>query len=110
ENLDETTTERVELVGVADMAMQADAEKLRQDVKSFDSAVDAITDGNVDKAILTGDGYGRFATMLGQRVERSAAAAAENEADNILHENRPRVARLSRLSCIAPIDVAGKRN
>ncbi len=94
QNLDEAIIKRIELIGIADMTMQTDAEKLRQDVNAFESAVDAIAEGNVDESILAGDGHGRLTAVLGQRIQRRAASAAENEADNVLHvPSPPRIAR-----------------
>ena len=44
------------------------------------AAVDAVADGDVDEAILAGDGHGRLAAELGQRIEARAAAAAQDQA------------------------------
>ena len=86
QDFDEAPAERVKLVRIRDMAMQADAEKLRQDVDTVESAVKAIADGNVDETILPRDGYGRLAANHRQGIKARAPAAAEYETDNFFHE------------------------
>ena len=49
------------------------------------AAVDAIADGDVDEAILAGDRHGGLAAVLGERIQAGAAAAAEDETENIFH-------------------------
>src|SRR5262249_55891748 len=82
----ETPIERVELVRVRNMPMEADRQELRQDVDAVQFAVDAITDRDVDEAVLAGDGDGRLAAEFGQGIQPSAATAAEDQGKNILHE------------------------
>src|SRR5207245_3804086 len=71
---------------VADVPVQAHAQELRQDVDAIEAAVDAVADGDIDKAILAGDGHGRLAAQHGERVEPRAAAAAENQTQNVVHD------------------------
>jgi hypothetical protein len=111
--LDETATEHIEFVGIGNVAVQADAEKLRDDVDALQSTVDAVGERNVDEAILTGNGHGRFAAVLGQWIQGGAASAAQNEADDVVHRSRPAsrsAVPFGRPPCIAPFAADGKRN
>src|SRR5439155_943764 len=83
--LDETAAEHVELVGVGNVAMQTDGEELRQDVHAVEAAVDAVADRDVDEAVLAGNGDGRFAAHLRQRVESRAPPATQDEAQYLSH-------------------------
>ena len=85
QHLDEALVEGVELVGVGDVAVEADAEELGEDVDAVAAAVDAVADGEVDEAVLAGHGHGRLAAQLRERVEARAAAAAEDEAQDVRH-------------------------
>src|SRR5581483_1168789 len=85
EDLDEAAAEGVKLVGVGDVAVQADAEELCQDVDAIQTAVDAIADRDVDEAVLAGDGDSRLGAQLRQRVQTGAASAAEDEAEYVVH-------------------------
>src|SRR5262249_42270795 len=87
QHLDEAAAERVELVGVGDVPVQANAEELGQDVDAVAAAVDAVADGDVAEPVLAGDGDGRLAAHLRERVQPGAAAAAEDEAQDLLHGN-----------------------
>src|SRR5262249_53079008 len=89
EDLDETLAKGIELVRVGDVPVQADAQELRQDVDAVEAAVDAVTDGDVDEPILAGDGHRRLAAQHRQGVKTGAAAAAEDEAEDVLHGASP---------------------
>src|SRR5205085_5716272 len=106
EDLDEAAVEHVELVGVADVLVQADGEELREDVDAVEVAVDAVGDRDVDQAVLAGDGHGGLGTVFGERVEAGAAAAAEDQAEDVAHGRVPRPGAGGRLA--GP--VAGHRN
>src|SRR5262249_3931077 len=41
--------------------------------------------GDIDESIFTGHGHGRFAAHLGEGEESRASAAAEDQAENVLH-------------------------
>ena len=85
EDLDEAAVEHVELVGVADVLVQADGQELREDVDAVEVAVDAVGDRDVDQAVLAGDGHGGLGAVFGERVEAGAAAAAEDQAEDVAH-------------------------
>ncbi len=68
EDFDEAAVEGVEDIRAADMLVQAGGIELREHVDAVQAAVDAVGDGDVDEAILSGHGNGRFGTDLGQRV------------------------------------------
>src|SRR5262245_1829481 len=88
-DLDITLAEGIELVGLTDVTMEADAEVLGEDVDALDAAVDAVGNGDIDEAILAGDGYGRFASLHGQWIKAGSAPAAEYQADHVLHGPSP---------------------
>ena len=67
--------------------MQADRVELREHVDAVQPAVDAVRERNVDQPILAGQRHGRLRAILGQRIEPRAAAAAENNSDNISHDS-----------------------
>ncbi len=87
QDLDEAAAERVELVRVGQVPVQANAQELGQHVNAVEAAVDAITNRDVDETIFAGDGHGRFAPQFGQRKEPGAAAAAEDQAEDGPHRN-----------------------
>src|SRR5713226_5194016 len=82
EDFNKAFAERIELVGVGDVAVQADAQELSQDVDAVAVAVDAIADGNIDQAILPADGNRRLAAQHGERVKTGPAPAAQNQAQD----------------------------
>src|SRR5581483_6545077 len=82
QDFDEAAAKRIELVGIGNVAMQTDAEELRQHVDAIAAAVDTVADGDIDEPILAGNRDGWLAAQLGQRVKPGAAAAAENEAED----------------------------
>jgi hypothetical protein len=75
----------IELVGVADMPMQADRHELRQHVNAIDAAVDAIGQRDIDQTVFAGQGHGRFGAIFCQRIESRAPAAAQYQCDHIAH-------------------------
>src|SRR5262249_10571020 len=85
QHLDEAAAEGIELVGVGDVPMQADAEELRQDINALHTAVDAVADGDVDQPVLAGDRNGGLAAQLRQRVQACASSSSEDETENFLH-------------------------
>src|SRR5262249_46916212 len=52
-------------IGACDMPVERGRVELRQDVNTMNLRVDAVTDRNVDKAILCPQGYSRFRAQLG---------------------------------------------
>jgi len=86
QDLDEAAGEAVEVVASADMAVETDGVELGEHVDAVQPAVDAVRQGNVDQAILRGDGHGRLGTELGQWIESGTPPAAENQSDYVSHE------------------------
>src|SRR5262249_31698406 len=78
QDFDEAAAEGIEFVAIGDVPVQADAQKLRQDINAINAAVDAIADRDIDEAVLAGQGHRRLAAELGQRIEPRATAAAQN--------------------------------
>ena len=52
-------------VGARDMPVERGRVELRQDVNAVDLRVDAVTDRNVDQAILGAQGHRRFCAQFG---------------------------------------------
>src|SRR4029453_18965400 len=86
QNLDEAARGMVEPVSLADVAVKADGEKLRQHVHLVEAAVDAVGERDVDQAVLAGEGHGRLAAVFCEGIEPRAATAAEDEGDDVLHD------------------------
>src|SRR6185436_15479453 len=86
EDVDETLRERGEPVGLVDVAMQAGAVELREDVDSIDARVEAVADRNVDQPELAAHGNRRFRPIARERPEASALAATQNgRNDSVFH-------------------------
>lgn len=87
QNLDETLAKRVELVGIGDVPVQTHAQKLRQHVNAVEAAIDAVADGNVDQPVFSGQGNGWLAPQLGEGIQAGPPTTAQNQAQNITHDN-----------------------
>jgi hypothetical protein len=61
------------------MLVKRNAQELGDDIDAIDSAVQTITDRDVDQPILGCQRDGRFSTNFGQRIETSTPTAAENQ-------------------------------
>src|SRR5206468_878294 len=85
QDFDETAAERVELVTVGDVPVQAHTQELRQHVDAFHAAIDAVADRDVDEAVLPGQRHGRLAAKFRQRIEPRSTAAAQDQTENVLH-------------------------
>ena len=85
EHFDEAAAERVKLVSVGDMPVQADGVELRQHEDPAETGVDAVGDRDVDQSIFTGDRYGGLTARLGQWKQARSSAAAEDQADDFGH-------------------------
>ena len=83
EDLDEAAVEAVEVVGVADVLVQADGLELREDEDPVDAAVDAVGDRDVDEAIFAGERHGGLGAVVGERLEARAATATEDDGDDV---------------------------
>ena len=86
QDLHETSVEIVKLIGVGDVPVQADAQKLREHVDAVEAAVEAVADGDVDETVLAGHGHGRLAAQHRQREQSSSPPTAQNQAENFFHE------------------------
>src|SRR5207245_1376871 len=63
QDLDEATPERIEFVGIGNVAVQADAEELGQDVDTVEATVDAVANGDIDEPVFAGNRHGRLASV-----------------------------------------------
>ena len=86
EDLHEPPIERIEVVGAADVAVQADGIELGQHVDAVQSAVDAVGQGDVDQPVLARQRHGGLRSHLGQRIESRATSAAQHQRHDLLHE------------------------
>jgi hypothetical protein len=75
----------VKSVGLADVAVKADGEKLSQNVNPIQFAVDAVTDGNIDQTVLGSQRHRRFCSNLRQREKSRSATTAQNQCNRIFH-------------------------
>jgi hypothetical protein len=75
QDFDEAPAERIELVRVRDVTMQADALKLRENINEFDATVEAVAQRDVYVAVLTRERYSGFASSLGKRIKCGPPAA-----------------------------------
>src|SRR5690242_10183776 len=89
QDFNEATTELVEAVGAADVAMQAGRLKLRQYADRFDISVDIVKYGEVDKAILAGKRHGRLCAVDGERQQPSATSAPQDQCHDVSHQLLP---------------------
>lgn len=92
---DKTTTEIVETVGLADVLVKRDAEKLSNDVDSIDTAVEAVADGDVNKSVFRSQRHSRLGTDLGQREKTGATTTTKNQRDYFPHIGKHNRASLS---------------
>ncbi len=84
QDLDPAAMESVEDVGARDVPVQGDRVELGQDGDAGDAGVDAVADGDVDQAVLAGDGHGGLGPLVGQRVQARAAPAAQDQSQDVL--------------------------
>ena len=82
EDVNEPAAEAVELVRLLDMLVQGCRVKLRQDEDLIKPRIQAITDRDVDQAVVTRQRHRRLAAILGQRVKAGTAAAAHDNTDD----------------------------
>ena len=85
QHLDETTAERIEVVGRADVTMQADRVELGKHVAAVQPAVDAIRQGDVDQPVFTRHRHGRFGAVFRQWIEPRPLSAAEHQSEHVFH-------------------------
>ena len=84
QDFDEAFAKRVEVVGPANVAVQADRIELRQHIDAVHVAVQAVRQRDIDQPVLSGQRDRRFRTELGQRQQARAATASEHEGDNAI--------------------------
>jgi hypothetical protein len=49
--------------------------------------VDAVADGNIDKAILSAKRHGWLGSLFGEREEPGTLTTAENDSEHVSHTN-----------------------
>jgi hypothetical protein len=82
---DEARGEDVELVGAAQVLVQALRLILGQHVDASDVGVQAIAHRHVDDPVLATDGNGRLGSIEGQGKESAPAATAQDDSDDVVH-------------------------
>ena len=64
-DLHEASIKIVKLIGIGDVAMEADAQELSEHINAIETAVEAIADRHVNEAVLARDRHGRLAAQHG---------------------------------------------
>ena len=85
EHLDEAVREHVQAVGLRDVAVERRRVELRQHEDALQAGVQAVADRDVDQPVLAADRHRRLRSHVGQREEARAAAAAEDQREDIVH-------------------------
>ena len=85
EDLDEPAREQVHAVRLGDVPVERRRVELRQHVDPADVGVQAVADRHVDQPVLAGDRNRGLRAEVGEREQPGAAAAAENEGEDVLH-------------------------
>ena len=85
EDFDESPMEGIEVVGVADVTMQADRVELGQQIDPVQTAVEAVRNGDVNQPVFARQGNGGLRAMLGERIESRAFASTEDQRHHVPH-------------------------
>src|SRR5262249_15943264 len=85
QDFDEAVVERIELVRMGDVLVQADAEELREHENAVDAAVQTVADGHIDETVLAREGDRRLTAMPRQRKQPRSPSAAEDQTESVLH-------------------------
>lgn len=85
EDFDKTIVEQVEIICLANVAMETDGVELCEYVNATDVAVDAVGNWHIDEPVFATKRNGRLGAMFGEWQESSTFAAAKDQADCIPH-------------------------
>ena len=89
QDLDESLAEEIHPVGLRDVPVERRRIELRQHEDPPDVGVQAVADRDVDQPVLAADRHRRLRSMLRERKQPRALAAAENERENfVVHGHR----------------------
>ena len=86
EDLDIAGGKRVEPVGPPDVAVERDRVELGQHVHPLHMRVDGVGDGDVDQAVLGGDGDCRLAAIHRQGIEPGSPPSTEDQDRHVVCE------------------------
>ena len=86
----ERLREDVELVGPADVLVQALRVELRQHEDAADVGVDAVRDGDVDQAVLAGDGDRRLRPLVRQGKQPGSPTPTQDDRQQVVFHH-PRI-------------------
>ena len=102
EDFDEALREHVEPVGLRDVAVERRRVELRQHEDPLEVGVQAVADRDVDQPVLAAERHRRLRAHVGQREEARAAAAAENQGQDVVHVVNilSRFSSWPRLTCV----------
>ena len=98
----EDLDELAELVGddgapaLADVAVERERLVLGEDVDVAQVGVDAVGEGDVDDAVLAGEGHGRLGAIAGEGEEPFAGTTGKQNAKRISHIHKTPALRLGR--------------
>jgi hypothetical protein len=82
EDVDETTAETIELVGLLDVLMQRSRVELREDKDLVKTRIQAVADRDIDEAVIACERYRRLAAILRERVKTGTATAPHDDAND----------------------------
>ena len=85
QDLHEAARERVHAIRAGDMAVERRRVELRENEDPAEVGVQAVADWHVDQPVLPANRHGRLGTVLGEREEAAALAAAEDEREGFPH-------------------------
>jgi hypothetical protein len=85
----ESGREQVELVGEADVFVQALRVELGEDEHPAQARIQAVADGDVDQPVFARDGDRGLGALQREREQARSPSAAEDDAEDVVHEGSP---------------------
>jgi len=79
EHLDESFSERIEAVCVANVPIERSGVELREDEDPLEPGVQAVAYGNVDQPVFAAQRNSWFRSVLGEREETLSGATCQND-------------------------------
>jgi hypothetical protein len=76
--------EVVKNIGLGNVAVQRDREKLGQHRDAVNGRINTIADGDVDQTIFAADGHCGFGAQFCQGVQAGTPTAAQNDCQNTI--------------------------
>ena len=86
QHFDEALGKQIEPIRLSDVAVERSRVELRQHEDPFQVRVEAVADGDVDEPVLAPDRHRGLRAHARQRKQPRAAAAAENQREDVVHD------------------------